>query len=63
METSAKTGHNARNVLVEAAKILYKDYLKFDENNKENGGADKVLGKKGQGLIKKDKKEKKGCCN
>ena len=62
METSAKTGHNARNVLVEAAKILYKDFLKFDENNKDNGGADKVLGKKGQGLIKKKKKEKKGCC-
>ena len=33
METSAKTGQNARNVLVEAAKILYNDYLKFDENN------------------------------
>ena len=61
METSAKTGHNARNVLVEAAKILYKDYLKFDENNKENGGGE-ALGKKGQGLIKKEKKEKKGCC-
>ena len=62
METSAKTGHNARNVLVEAAKILYKDYLKFDENNKENAPSN-VLGKKGQGLIKKkDKKEKKGCC-
>ena len=61
METSAKTGHNARNVLVEAAKILYKDFLKFDENNKDNG-ADKVLGKKGQGLIKKEKKEKKVCC-
>ena len=62
METSAKTGHNARNVLIEAAKILYKDYLKFDENNKENAPSN-VLGKKGQGLIKKkDKKEKKGCC-
>ena len=62
METSAKTGHNARNVLIEAAKILYKDYLKFDENNKENVPSN-VLGKKGQGLIKKkDKKEKKGCC-
>ena len=62
METSAKTGHNARNVLIEAAKILYKDYLKFDENNKENAPSN-VLGKKGQRLIKKkDKKEKKGCC-
>ena len=60
METSAKTGHNARNVLVEAAKILYKDYLKFDENNKKddpknNGGG-------GKKLIVKEKKEKKGCC-
>ena len=27
METSAKTGYNARNVLIEAAKILYADYL------------------------------------
>ena len=26
METSAKTGYNARNVLIEAAKILYKRY-------------------------------------
>ena len=60
METSAKTGHNARNVLVEAAKILYKDYLRFDENNKKdsdnnnNGGG-------GKKLIIKKQKEKKGC--
>ena len=61
METSAKTGYNARNVLVEAAKILYKDYLKFDENNKDND--DSKNKKDGQKLIKKkDKKDKKGCC-
>ena len=60
METSAKTGHNARNVLVEAAKILYKDYLKFDENNKKDDSNNNGGGKK---LIMKDKKEKKGCCN
>ena len=60
METSAKTGHNARNVLVEAAKILYKDYLRFDENTKKddqnnNGGG-------GKKLIVKPKKEGKKCC-
>ena len=60
LETSAKTGHNARNVLVEAAKILYKDYLKFDENNK--AGEDRVKINKGEQLIRKDKKDKKGCC-
>ena len=61
METSAKTGHNARNVLVEAAKILYKDYLKFDENNKKDDPNSTPGG--GKKLIVKDKKEKKGCCN
>ena len=61
METSAKTGHNARNVLVEAAKILYKDYLKFDENNKKDDPNSSPGG--GKKLIVKDKKEKKGCCN
>ena len=30
-ETSAKTGFNAKNVLIEAAKILYGDYLKYKE--------------------------------
>ena len=60
METSAKTGHNARNVLVEAAKILYKDYLTFDEKNK-NATTDPT-GKTGKKLIPKGKKEKSGCC-
>ena len=60
METSAKTGHNARNVLVEAAKILYKDYLKFDENNKKDDPKNNAGG--GKKLIVKEKKEKKGGC-
>jgi len=30
-ETSAKTGFNAKSVFVEAAKVLYKDYLKYKE--------------------------------
>ena len=60
METSAKTGHNARNVLVEAAKILYKDYLKFDENSKNDQEIKNP--EKGKKLIPKAKKDKKGCC-
>ncbi len=31
METSFLTGYNAKNVLIEAAKILYKDYLNYEE--------------------------------
>ena len=61
METSAKTGQNARNVLVEAAKILYNDYLKFDENNINK--PDKPRKKQGVELISKNKKkEGKKCC-
>ena len=63
METSAKTGQNARNVLVEAAKILYNDYLKFDENannKKDTPGKQK---QKGTELIAKPKKAQgKKCC-
>ena len=61
METSAKTGHNARNVLVEAAKILYKDYLKFDENTQKEK-EDESKNKDKKKLIKKEQKAKKGCC-
>ena len=61
METSAKTGQNARNVLVEAAKILYNDYLKFDENSQNP--KPKPGDKKGTELIAKPgKKEGKKCC-
>ena len=35
MEASAKTGFNAKNVLIEAAKILYRDYL-VNKNLYEN---------------------------
>ena len=61
METSAKTGQNVKNILVEAAKILYKDYLNYNENDKD-GVDEGNQDKKGQDLIKEDKKDKKGCC-
>ena len=63
METSAKTGYNARNVLIEAAKILYADYLKYIENNPQG---DNVPGQVKKNTLKKgdkgDEKKKKGCC-
>ena len=62
METSAKTGYNDKNVLIEAAKILYKDYLNFEQkggNNTDNKNDNKLMK---QQLINKDKKTKKGCC-
>ena len=59
METSAKTGYNARNVLIEAAKLLYRDYLKFDKNQNDIDDPNKPKTAK---LIKKKEKDKKGCC-
>ena len=34
-ETSAKTGYNAKNILIEAAKILYKDFLAYREKGED----------------------------
>ena len=58
-ETSAKTGENARSVLIEAAKVLYKDNLKLKQNYGKNGYIDDDGGDKLE--RKKPGKEKK-CC-
>ena len=60
METSAKTGYNAKNVLIEAAKILYADYLKYIENNPQG---ENVPGQVKKNTLKKEEeKKKKKCC-
>ena len=60
IETSAKTGTNARNVMLEAAKMLYKDYLKaketFKNDNDGNTKGDKLERKK------PENKTGKNCC-
>ena len=64
METSAKTGYNARNVLIEAAKMLYADYLKYIEANPQEP-VKPGKQKKGEELKSDNKKQegkKKGCC-
>ena len=64
-ETSAKTGENARSALLEAAKLLYKDYLKAKQNLADSGQNDDNNNQMKGKLIKKtdDKsKGKKGCC-
>ena len=63
METSAKTGYNARNVLIEAAKILYADYLKYIENNPEGDNVPGHVKKNTLKNVDKDNnKKKKACC-
>ena len=31
LESSAKTGFNAKNIFIESAKVLYQDYLKYKD--------------------------------
>lgn len=64
VETSAKTGFNAQNVFIEAAKSLYKDFILFNENS---------FSTKRNSAIKlpsvpvdenhHHEEEKKGCCS
>jgi len=55
-ETSAKTGFNTQELFIEAAKLLYKDYIKYKKRPKKVG--DKLKNDD------KSNKEtgKKGCC-
>ena len=63
IETSAKTGNNAKNVLIEAAKILYKEYILIKDkevtNIKEEKNESKILDKDN---TNNSKKKKKKCC-
>ena len=63
IETSAKTGENARSALLEAAKLLYKDYLKAKQNL-ASGEQPTDDNNKGDKLQRKPEanKTKKGCC-
>ena len=56
METSAKTGFNAKNVLIEAAKLLYNNYNNYKDESEENHCNCY------KDLHKKEKEQKQGCC-
>ena len=60
-ETSAKSGLNAQEVFIEAAKLLYKEHLKYRKRaNRENGGGDIQVPIK----VSNGKNERKsGCCS
>ena len=43
METSAKSGLNTKEVFIEAAKLLYKDYISLKPNLDEQSDADDTV--------------------
>ena len=59
METSAKTGMNAEEIFIEAARVLYKDY---NEYKKEKKKKELVENAKLIENSKNENKNKKGCC-
>ena len=61
LETSAKTGMNAQEIFIQAAKILYKDYNLYHKNekkNKEKTDNNKKISIQAQN----EPKSKKKCC-
>ena len=63
-ETSAKTGLNVNEVFVEAAKLLYNDYLKYEKIAGNKASLQKINDNSSIQLNKHKnlKKKKKGCC-
>ena len=57
IETSAKTGMNAQEIFVQAAKVLYDDYILYnnEKKNKENNTNTKLTNKP-------ETTKKKQCC-
>jgi small GTP-binding protein len=62
IESSAKTGINAKNIFIKAAFSLYDDYLKYKEKNPSdpNNVDVKITGKR---LMGNENEKKKGCCS
>jgi len=59
LESSAKDGKNVEHIFVEAAKLLYNDYIKFKKGNPligRNKSTDNKLKKHS------NKKKKSNCC-
>ena len=57
METSAKTGVNAQEIFIEAAKLLYADFNKYKEEKKKSKGEALKQG------VNNDNKKNKKCCS
>ena len=60
IETSAKTGMNAQELFIEAARILYKDYNLYQkEKKKQDNNVNAKLNEKAEN---NKNNKKKGCC-
>ena len=65
IETSAKTGFNAKKVFIESAKILYNDYKNYKKRGKSNDSFSSYIKSDSSSLRSKDLDEATsfGCCH
>ena len=63
METSAKTGYNAQELFIEAAKILYKDYNEYKKSKKHKNNENDNTDENSIGLSENGSKKKKNVVN
>jgi len=64
-EVSAKTGENAENIIIEAAKVLAADYNDYINDKKKKKNSDENIDLKSEGSKKggnKNNESKKKCC-
>jgi len=63
IETSAKTGFNAKEVFIEAAKVLYIDQLNYIDRSQHDGSLnDIILNEHNQTNQEENRKNSQGCC-
>ncbi len=73
IETSAKNGYNAKTVFIEAAKTLYRDYLKYKDRASRQNSIDSTAFHPYNNNIRlpqpstvdiqsNEKSQKKSCC-
>ena len=60
VEASAKTGFNAKEMFIHAAKILFEEFVKYGDNNNLNNNID-IKGEK-LNTDNKEERKKKPCC-
>jgi hypothetical protein len=61
-ESSAKTGMNVEEIFIQAAKLLYKDYLDYNNNDKKKKKKEDAATLITKSEVNENNKKKKKCC-
>ena len=62
LETSAKTGFNAREIFIKSAQILYNDYKNYESNLQSSDSFSSYVKSESSKRIRKNGSKSAGCC-